>query len=38
MVSTVGITDNIKSLIKSLSDLQTRCNLHQAEDENFFNE
>ena len=34
MVSTVGITDTIKSL----SDLQTRCNLHQAEDENFFNE
>ena len=34
MVSTVGITDTIKSL----SDLQTRCNLHQAEDETFFNE
>ncbi|MTJ30567.1 type I restriction endonuclease subunit R [Aphanizomenon sp. UHCC 0183] len=34
MVSTVGITDTIKSL----SDLQTRCHLHQAEDENFFNE
>lgn len=34
MVSTVGITDTIKSL----SDLQARCNLHQAEDENFFNE
>jgi hypothetical protein len=34
MVSTVGITDTIKSL----SDLQTRCNLYQAEDENFFNE
>ncbi|MGM3305812.1 type I restriction endonuclease subunit R [Anabaena sp. WFMT] len=34
MVSSVGITDTIKSL----SDLQTRCNLHQAEDENFFNE
>jgi hypothetical protein len=30
MVSTVGITDTIKSL----SDLQTRCHLHQAEDEN----
>lgn len=34
MVSTVGITDTIKSL----SDLQNRCNLYQAEDENFFNE
>jgi len=34
MVSTVGITDTIKSL----SDLQTRCHLYQAEDENFFNE
>ena len=34
MVSTIGITDSIKSL----SDLQTRCHLHQAEDENFFNE
>ncbi|WP_016951731.1 hypothetical protein [Anabaena sp. PCC 7108] len=34
MVSIVGITDTIKSL----SDLQTCCNLHQAEDENFFNE
>ena len=34
MVSTVGITDTIKSL----SDLQTRCNLYQAEDEKFFNE
>ncbi|MBD2569933.1 type I restriction endonuclease subunit R [Anabaena lutea] len=34
MVSIVGITDTIKSL----SDLQTRCNLHPAEDENFFNE
>jgi hypothetical protein len=34
MVSTVGITDTIKSL----NDLQNRCNLYQAEDENFFNE
>ncbi|MBE9250139.1 type I restriction endonuclease subunit R [Dolichospermum sp. LEGE 00240] len=34
MVSSIGITDSIKSL----SDLQTRCHLHQAEDENFFNE
>jgi len=34
MVSTFGITDTIKSL----SDLQTRCNLHQAENEDFFRE
>ncbi|MBD2386309.1 type I restriction endonuclease subunit R [Cylindrospermum sp. FACHB-282] len=34
MVSSVGITDTIKSL----SDLQTRCNLRQAEDERFFSE
>ncbi|MFK0733685.1 MAG: type I restriction endonuclease subunit R [Gloeotrichia echinulata GP01] len=34
MVSTTGITDTIKSL----SDLQTRCNLRQAEDDRFFSE
>ena len=32
MVSSAGITDTIKSL----SDLQTRCNLRQAEDDSFF--
>lgn len=32
MVSSVGITDTIKSL----SDLQTRCNLRQADDDSFF--
>ncbi len=34
MVSSVGITDTIKSL----SDLQTRCNLCQADDDGFFHE
>ncbi|MDZ7959255.1 MAG: type I restriction endonuclease subunit R [Aulosira sp. DedQUE10] len=34
MVSSVGITDTIKSL----SDLQTRCNLRQADDDRFFRE
>jgi hypothetical protein len=34
MVSSVGITDTIKSL----SDLQTRCNLRQADDDGFFHE
>lgn len=34
MTNTVGITD----VIKSLSVLQTRCNLHQAIDEQFFRE
>jgi hypothetical protein len=34
MVPSLGITDTIKNL----SDLQTRCNLHQAENENFFSE
>lgn len=34
MVSGVGITDKIKSL----SDLQARCNLWQADDDRFFNE
>ncbi|MDZ8188988.1 MAG: type I restriction endonuclease subunit R [Nostoc sp. ChiSLP02] len=32
MVSSVGITDNIKSL----SDLQTRCNLRQTDSDSFF--
>jgi hypothetical protein len=34
MVSSVGITDSIKSL----SDLQTRCNLTQANSDRFFSE
>ncbi|MBW4505722.1 MAG: type I restriction endonuclease subunit R [Scytonematopsis contorta HA4267-MV1] len=34
MVPTAAITDKIKSL----SDLKTRCNLHQATDEQFFSE
>ncbi|NJM70373.1 MAG: type I restriction endonuclease subunit R [Scytonema sp. RU_4_4] len=34
MVSSAGITDKIKSL----SDLQTRCHLRQAEDDQFFHE
>ncbi|AUT00688.1 type I restriction endonuclease subunit R [Nostoc sp. CENA543] len=34
MVSSLGITDTIKSL----SDLQKRCNLHQADSDRFFNE
>ncbi|HLP90186.1 MAG TPA: type I restriction endonuclease subunit R [Nostocaceae cyanobacterium] len=34
MVSSIGITDKIKSL----SDLQNRCNLRQAEDDQFFRE
>jgi hypothetical protein len=33
-ISSVGITDTIKSL----SDLQTRCNLHQVDDDCFFHE
>lgn len=32
MVSSVGITD----IIKSLSDLQTRCNLRQTNSDRFF--
>jgi hypothetical protein len=32
MVSSVGITDTIKTL----SDLQTRCNLRQSNQDNFF--
>jgi hypothetical protein len=34
MVTGVGITD----AIKSLSDLQVRCNLRQADNEGFFSE
>lgn len=34
MVTSTGITENLKSL----SDLQRRCNLQQADDPNFFNE
>lgn len=34
MITGAGITD----VIKSLSDLQVRCNLHQADDDRFFSE